>query len=62
MNSKIGRDNMRTVLVTGAHGFVGRNLTAHLQVNKEIRVLRFDIDHTEQELRTYLNRQISSFI
>jgi UDP-2-acetamido-2,6-beta-L-arabino-hexul-4-ose reductase len=47
---------MKTILVTGANGFVGRNLITRLQVDKENRVLSFDIDNSEQELRTLLDQ------
>jgi len=47
---------MKTVLVTGADGFVGRNLVAHLQLDEDIRLLRFDINNTEQALVSYLEQ------
>ena len=47
---------MRTVLITGADGFVGRNLVAHMQQDENIRLLRFDIDDTGQDLVAYLNQ------
>lgn len=41
------------VLVTGANGFVGKNLISHLSLNKEIEVLKYDIDSTEEDLDKY---------
>jgi UDP-2-acetamido-2,6-beta-L-arabino-hexul-4-ose reductase len=39
------------VLITGANGFIGRNLAAHLRVRPEVRVVPIDVDNTEEELR-----------
>jgi UDP-2-acetamido-2,6-beta-L-arabino-hexul-4-ose reductase len=39
------------VLVTGARGFIGRNLVAHLQTNKGCVVTAFDVDGSPQDLR-----------
>lgn len=47
---------MKTVLVTGSNGFVGRNLVAHLQPDENIRLLRFDVHNTDQELVAYLKQ------
>lgn len=41
---------MKTILVTGSNGFVGRNLIAHLRANPSLRVLTFDIENSEQDL------------
>lgn len=38
------------VLITGANGFVGRNLVSNLSLNKEIEIYKFDKDNTEEEL------------
>ena len=38
------------VLITGANGFVGRNLISNLSLNKEIEIYKFDKDNTEEEL------------
>lgn len=35
---------MKTVLVTGASGFIGRNLVVRLNRREDVRVLRFDVD------------------
>jgi UDP-2-acetamido-2,6-beta-L-arabino-hexul-4-ose reductase len=43
-------DDMTTVLVTGAKGFVGKNLCAHLVRNSHIRLLEYDIENTTEEL------------
>lgn len=47
---------MRTVLVTGANGFVGKNLTTHLQRNENIRLLQFDTDSSESDLDFFLQQ------
>lgn len=47
---------MRTVLVTGSNGFVGHNLVAHLQLKEDIRLLRFDVNNSEEELKTALQQ------
>ena len=39
------------VLVTGARGFIGRNLTAHLQVRTCCVVTQFDDDNSKDDLR-----------
>ncbi len=41
---------MRTVLITGAKGFIGRNLAAHLGVRADVRLLRCDLDNSDAEL------------
>lgn len=41
---------MKTVLVTGARGFIGRNLVAHLQQRGDVRLLQYDLENTESEL------------
>jgi len=42
------------VLVTGAHGFVGRNLTAHLRAYEGCVVTLFDVDNSPDDLRAGL--------
>jgi len=39
------------VLVTGARGFIGRNLTAHLQARGGSVLTLFDVDNSPDELR-----------
>lgn len=41
------------VLITGANGFVGKNLRSFLSLNKEIELLCYDINSTEEELEKY---------
>lgn len=48
--------NLKTVLITGADGFVGRNLVAHLQSNRDIRVLSYNIHNTNHDLIAYLGQ------
>jgi UDP-2-acetamido-2,6-beta-L-arabino-hexul-4-ose reductase len=47
---------MKTVLITGAEGFIGRNLAAHLEHRDEVRVLKYDLGNTEDELRSWAAR------
>jgi UDP-2-acetamido-2,6-beta-L-arabino-hexul-4-ose reductase len=42
------------VLVTGAGGFIGRNLIAHLQAREECVVTRFHVDNSLDDLRAGL--------
>lgn len=42
------------VLVTGARGFIGRNLTAHLQAREGCAVTLFDVDNSTDDLRAGL--------
>ena len=42
------------VLVTGARGFIGRNLTVHVQAHKGSVVTPFDIDNSADDLRAGL--------
>jgi nucleoside-diphosphate-sugar epimerase len=42
------------VLVTGARGFIGRNLTAHLRAREGCVVALFDVDHSLDDLRAGL--------
>lgn len=41
------------VLVTGANGFVGKNLISFLSLSKEIEIFKYDIDSTKEELDKY---------
>jgi UDP-2-acetamido-2,6-beta-L-arabino-hexul-4-ose reductase len=47
---------MGTVLVTGAKGFIARNLAARLRQREDITLLEYDLDNTETELRDALHR------
>ena len=42
------------VLVTGAKGFVGKNLCLALSRMEEIEILRYDLDNTPEELDQFL--------
>ncbi|MER2009578.1 MAG: NAD-dependent epimerase/dehydratase family protein [Psychrobacillus sp.] len=44
------------VLVTGANGFIGRNLVAHLEENQEIEVLTFTRNETMNDLKALVNQ------
>ena len=45
---------MKTILVTGAKGFVGRNLVAELRNRKIAEVLEFDKDNSPEELDAFI--------
>ncbi len=47
---------MKTVLITGASGFIGQNLCATLERDGNLSILKFNIENTEQELREYVER------
>lgn len=42
------------IFVTGAKGFMGRNLVAHLKRNEDLDILGFDVKNTEDELKAGL--------
>jgi UDP-2-acetamido-2,6-beta-L-arabino-hexul-4-ose reductase len=42
------------ILVTGARGFIGRNLIAHLQEREGCAVTSIDVDHSREDLRAGL--------
>jgi UDP-2-acetamido-2,6-beta-L-arabino-hexul-4-ose reductase len=44
------------VLVTGARGFIGRNLTAHLHAREGCAVTPFDVDNSAEDLRAGLEK------
>lgn len=41
------------ILVTGAKGFVGRNLVANLMLNREYQIFEYDIDTPQEVLSAY---------
>jgi len=45
---------MKKVLITGARGFLGRNLTAHLKTMNDVELLLYDIENNEEELGRWL--------
>lgn len=45
---------MKTVLITGSNGFVGRNLTHSLATRPDLKVIGFDIDDDESTLAALL--------
>ena len=45
---------MKTILITGAKGFIGRNLAAHLRMREGVRIFPFDLDNTEAELQAWI--------
>ncbi|WP_027364667.1 polysaccharide biosynthesis C-terminal domain-containing protein [Desulfotruncus alcoholivorax] len=47
---------MKTVLVTGASGFIGKNLCATLEQREDVQILRYDLGNTKEELADYLIR------
>jgi UDP-2-acetamido-2,6-beta-L-arabino-hexul-4-ose reductase len=52
---------MKKVLVTGSHGFVGRNLCAVLRTIEDIELYEYDLSNTPQELDNAL-RQVDCII
>lgn len=44
---------MKSVLITGGRGFLGRNLTAHLAERKDCRVKIFDVEDADEGLRKW---------
>lgn len=47
---------MKTILVTGAAGFIGKNLCASLEQRKDIEILRFGHGDTLENLANYTSR------
>lgn len=47
---------MKTVLVTGANGFIGKNLCAQLEQEKDLTVLRYGRKNNKKELEEYVNQ------
>jgi len=47
---------MQTVLVTGANGFVGRNLCSVLERREDVNLSRFDLENTTDELHAALEQ------
>ena len=41
---------MKNVLITGAKGFIGRNLAAHLKPRQDVRLFEYDLGNTDTEL------------
>ena len=46
----------RTVLVTGARGFVGKNLMVALKRREDLELLEYDIDNSEEDLESMTAR------
>jgi UDP-2-acetamido-2,6-beta-L-arabino-hexul-4-ose reductase len=47
---------VKTVLVTGSEGFIGKNLLAHLRQRKELDIIGHDIGDTKAMLKSALER------
>ncbi len=47
---------MKNVLVTGANGFIGRNLIAHLARRDDVQIFQYDLGNDETELRNWLGQ------
>lgn len=45
---------MKNVLITGAGGFIGKNLVAKLTELKDYNILAYDLNNTEEDLRKYI--------
>jgi UDP-2-acetamido-2,6-beta-L-arabino-hexul-4-ose reductase len=46
---------MTTILITGANGFIGRNLAAHLKPRDDMRLHLYDIGNSETEFRDWVS-------
>ena len=42
------------ILVTGSNGFIGKNLCTHLEKMETVRLFKYDIDNTNEELEQYI--------
>jgi UDP-2-acetamido-2,6-beta-L-arabino-hexul-4-ose reductase len=47
---------MQKVLITGAGGFIGRNLAAHLARLQDVQVFHYDVENSEGELEAWLGQ------
>ena len=47
---------MRTVLITGAKGFIGRNLAVYLRPRQDVQLVQYDLGNTEAELRAWASQ------
>jgi len=45
---------MKSILVTGAYGFVGKNIIAELSMNKDLSILEADIDTEQSDFESFL--------
>ena len=45
---------MKTVLITGSNGFIGKNLVAELKTRQGYELLTYDIEDTLQDLEEFL--------
>lgn len=47
---------MLNVLVTGSSGFIGKNLCVQLELNKEIKLLKYNRDSTNKDLSKFVEK------
>lgn len=47
---------MKTILITGANGFIGKNLTAVLERIQGLELIKFESNHTISQLREYASK------
>lgn len=47
---------MKTIIITGSEGFVGKNLRVSLQVRDDLRIICFDVQHDPSTLPTLLSQ------
>lgn len=47
---------MKTVLITGSNGFIGKNLVAELQTRQCYNLLTYDRENTHEELESFLKQ------
>jgi UDP-2-acetamido-2,6-beta-L-arabino-hexul-4-ose reductase len=45
---------MKNIVITGARGFLGRNLAAHLAPREDVNLSLFDLENTEDEFRDWV--------
>ena len=45
---------MKNILVTGANGFIGKNLIEHLKELENINIVKYDINNNEDELKEFV--------
>lgn len=53
-NLVVMEGKMRNILVTGANGFVGKNLVATLKQLNKYNIFTYDLNNTEEELKAFV--------
>ena len=47
---------MKTILVTGAYGFIGKNLCAKLETEQDVKILKFGRQNSDAELASFVDQ------